>query len=140
MTTSWSVWPRPRWRSSIAPVAEIEVRRLGERPVRGVDDDLGQVGRDRRLVLGDPGASRLAVPGHERHAPLVAPDRRRPEDVVAVGMVEMAVRVDDDRDRVRVSSRRSVRISRAWTWVERVSITRTWPSASTTPMFWSKKA
>ena len=35
----------------------------------------------------------------------------------------MAVRVDDDRDRVaRSASRRSARISRPWTWVERVSI------------------
>ena len=48
----------------------------------------------------DPRPSRLAGPGHERHASLVAPDRGRPEDVVAVGVVEVAVRVDDDRDRV----------------------------------------
>ena len=45
--------------------------------------------------------AQLAVPLHERHAALVAPDRGRPEDVVAVGVVEVAVRVDDDRHRRR---------------------------------------
>ena len=33
--------------------------------------------------------------------PVVAPDRGGPEDVVAEGVVEMAVGVDDDRDRRR---------------------------------------
>jgi len=39
-----------------------------------------------------------------------------------------------------VNSRRSVRISRAWTCVERVSTRSTSPSPRTTPMFWSKNA
>ena len=53
-----------------------------------------------RLLAGDLGAARLARPLHEGHAPLVAPDGGRPEDVIAEGMVEVAVRVHDDRDRV----------------------------------------
>ena len=61
-----------------------------------------QVGRDRRLVRGDPRLARLAGPLHERRRSRSWPQIvRRPEDVVAEGVVEVAVRVDDDRDRVR---------------------------------------
>ncbi len=71
----------------------------GERPVRRVQHDISQVRRDLRGLERDPGPSDLTGPGHERDASVVAPDRCRPEDVVAEGMVEMSVRVDDRRDR-----------------------------------------
>jgi len=70
-----------------------------ERPVRWVDDDVGEVGRDLRGLERDPGTSRLGGASHERDAAILAPDRRRPEDVIAEGMVEMPVGVDDRSDR-----------------------------------------
>jgi hypothetical protein len=50
---------------------------------------------------GDPRPTGLAGPFDERDASFVTPDRRRPEDVVAKGVVEMAMRIDDDRDGLR---------------------------------------
>ena len=120
-----------------APVADVDVGRLGERPVGRIEDDLGEVGGHLRHLGGDPRPTDLAGPLDERDAAFVAPDRRRPEDVVAEGVVEVAVRVDDDRHRAAVSVRRSSAISRAWTWVDRVSISSTSSPPSTTPMFWS---
>src|SRR3954471_6322596 len=40
----------------------------------------------------------FARPRDERDASFVAPDRRGSKDAVAVGMIEVAVCVDDDRD------------------------------------------
>ena len=84
-----------------APVADVDVCRLVEGPVRRIEDDLGQVGGDLRHLGGDPRPADLAGPFEERDAAVVAPDRRRPEDVVAEGVVEMAVGVDDDLHRRR---------------------------------------
>ena len=53
------------------------------------------------FVACDPRPPGLAGPLDERDAAIVAPDRRWPEDVVPEGMVEVPVRVDDDRDRSR---------------------------------------
>ena len=84
-----------------APVADVDVGRLGERAVGRIEDHLGEVGRHLGHLGGDPRPTDLAGPLDERDAAFVAPDRRRPEDVVAEGMVEVAVRVDDDRHRRR---------------------------------------
>jgi hypothetical protein len=100
---SLSVWPRPRYRSSTLrpPGVDLDGRGLGEDPVRRVEDDLVQLRRqlrdrrDRALAL--PLAGRL----DHRDAALVAPDRRRPERVVAEAVVAVAVGVDDDTDRQR---------------------------------------
>src|SRR5204862_7755523 len=71
---------------------------LRERPIRRVEDDLGQVLGD----LGDGGGGGRPGPVAEleeaRTAALVAPDRRRAEHVVAEGVIVMPVGVDDDRD------------------------------------------
>ena len=58
------------------PPADLDVGGLGERPVRRVDDDLGEVGRDRRLLRRRPARLR-ASPVRSRNVtqPLVAPDR-----------------------------------------------------------------
>ena len=84
-----------------AAIAEIQERRLRECPVRRIDDDLGKVGGDLRHLRGDPSPADVAGPFEERPAADMAPDRRRPEDVVAEGVVEMAVGVDDDVHRRR---------------------------------------
>ena len=78
------------------------VARLGERPVGRIDDDLGEVGGELRHPR-RRSAARATSPVRSMNVPqpIVAPDRRRPEDVVAEGVVEMAVGVDDDRDRRR---------------------------------------
>ena len=81
------------------PSADVQVGRLREGPIGRIDDDLREIGRDLGVLGGDPGPARLRGPGHERHAILVPPDRCRSEDVVAKSVVEVTVRVDDDRDR-----------------------------------------
>ena len=98
ITTSWSVCPRPRWRSRISrPPISNDVW-VGEDPVGRVDDDLGEVVRETRLLDRDGLLARLAGADHERDTALVAPDRRGSEDGIAEGVVEVAVRVDDDPD------------------------------------------
>ena len=82
-------------------IAEVEIGGLGERAIGRIDDHLGEVGRELRHLRRDPRLARLAGPLHERTAADVTPDRGGPEDVVAEGVVEVAVRVDDDRDRRR---------------------------------------
>ena len=52
-----------------------------------------------RLLERDRRPARVARPLDEGHAPLVAPDDGRTEHVVAEGVVEVPVRVHDDRDR-----------------------------------------
>ena len=93
--------------------ADLDRGRSVERPIRRVDDDLGEVVGQVRLVGGDGRLAPLTGALHERHAARLAPDRGRPEDGVAEGMVEMAVGVDDDRDRVARSPRARARRSRA---------------------------
>ena len=74
-------------------------------------------------------------------AALVTPDRRRPEDVVAVGVIEVAVRVDDDRHRRR-GQLAQVGQDLARLDVRRAGVDDHDPVARprTTPMFWSKNA
>ena len=67
------------------PPADLDGRGLGERPVGRIDDDLDEVGGEVGLLAGDLGLAPLACPFHERHAALVAPDRRGPEERVAEG-------------------------------------------------------
>ena len=94
---SWSVCPRPRNRRADPSTADVHVGRLDERPIRRIDHDLGQIRGDLGVLRGDPGAARLAGPAQERHATGMSPDRRRSEDAVAEGVVEVTVRVDHDR-------------------------------------------
>ena len=79
-----------------ATIAEIEECRLREGPVGRIEYHLGQVGRDLRHLRGNSCPTDIAGPFEERPATDVTPDRRRPEDVVAEGVVEMAVGVDHD--------------------------------------------
>ncbi len=72
---------------------------VDERPVGRVDHDLSQIGGQIGLLESDLRTPRLARSFDEGDATLVPPDRRRAEDVVPVGMVEVAVRVHDGRDR-----------------------------------------
>ena len=71
-------------------------------------------------------------------AALVAPDRRRPEDRVAEGVVEVAVRVDDDPDR-GVGQLAQVGLDLARLRVGRAGIDdeRLGRDPGSTPMFWS---
>ncbi len=80
------------------PLADPDRRLRREGPVGRIDDDLEEVVSKIGLRDGDRPPPRLAGPGHERHAPLVTPDRCRPENMVAEGVIEVAVRVHDDRD------------------------------------------
>ena len=80
------------------PSADLDRRDLAEGAVRRVDDDLVELSGELRRLGGDLRLARLTGAFHEGDAALVPPDRRRPEDRVAEGMVEVAVRVDDDRD------------------------------------------
>ncbi len=81
------------------PPAHFDHGGLGERPVGRVDHDGLQIGRQVGLLERDLRPPRLAGPLDERDAALVAPDGRGAEDMVPVGMVEVTVRVHDDRDR-----------------------------------------
>ncbi len=82
------------------PAAHLGRRRRGERPVWWVDDDLVQQAGELRRVRLDGRLPRLSSPLHEPDTALMAPDRRRPEQRIAEGVVEVPVGVDDDRDRV----------------------------------------
>jgi hypothetical protein len=81
--------------------ADVEGRRLDERPLGRVDDQGGDVvcevgeGRQQGRAL------LLAVLDEARAAPLVPPDRGRPEVVVAEDVVGVPVGVDDQADRER---------------------------------------
>ena len=70
-----------------------------EDPIGRVDHDLGEVVGELGFLGGDRPLARLAGAHHERHAALVTPDRRRSEDRVAEGVVEVPVGIDDDADR-----------------------------------------
>ena len=74
---------------------------VGEDPIGRVDvlDDLGEVVGELGFLGGDRPLARLAGAHHERHAALVTPDRRRSEDRVAEGVVEVPVGIDDNADR-----------------------------------------
>ena len=92
--------------SHLAP-ADLDGRRLLERPVGRVDDDLGKLADEFRCLGLDDRLARLAGAFHERAAADVPPDRRGSEDGIAVGMVEVPVRIDDHshgvgRQRVQV--------------------------------------
>ena len=98
---SWSVCPRPRKRRSTGrPPTSIVVASSKVRSGGSMTTSARSAARS-GSSRGDDRPPRLAGPLHERHAALVPPDRRGPEDVIAVGMVEVTVRVDDDRHRVR---------------------------------------
>ena len=81
--------------------ADVDRRRLGEDPIGRVDHDLGEIGGQAGLVGCDPGPSGLAGSFHEPRTGDVTPDRRRPEDMVAKGVIEVTVGVDHDRHRLR---------------------------------------
>jgi hypothetical protein len=82
------------------PPTRLDLNRCGirEHPVRRVEDDVVQLGRQ----LGDRGDEALALPLagslDHRHAPFVAPDRRRPERVVTERVIAVAVGVHHDPD------------------------------------------
>ncbi len=81
----------------LAP-AEVEGRAVGEHPVRRIEADLGELVGEARGLGEDPGQLALAGALDHRPAALVTPDHRRPEHLVAEGVVVVAVRVDDDPD------------------------------------------
>ena len=81
----------------LAPV-EVDDGAIGERAVGRVEDDVGEVGGERRHAGRNAGALGLPEASDHRHAPLVTPDDGRAEDCVAEAVVEVAVRVDDDAD------------------------------------------
>lgn len=81
------------------PATHVDDRVALEGPVGRVDDDLGQSVGQRRFVGRDACLAGLAGPLHERDAAGLPPDRRRPEDGVAEGVIEVAVGIDDGRHR-----------------------------------------
>ena len=98
---SWSVWPRPRNRSSTrrsptsrSAVSE-NVRSGGSMTTSARSSASSGTSVAIRALRASPVRSRNGPQPH------VTPDRGGPEDVVAEGVVEVAVRVDDDRDRGR---------------------------------------
>ena len=121
-----------------APVADVDVGRLGERAVGRIDDHLGQVGGHLGHLGGDPRPTDLAGPLDERRRsrswPQIVAGRKTwlPKAWSKWPCVSTTIVTG-----VAVSVRRSSAISRAWTWVDRVSISRTSSPPSTTPMFWS---
>ena len=81
-------------------VTDIDPCGLREDPVGRIDHHVREIGRDGRFVPGDPRPTCLAGPLQEGRAALMSPDRRRSEHVIPEGVIEVAMRVHDDRDRI----------------------------------------
>ena len=103
--------------------------------------DLADVVRERRAAPRRPPRSSPGRRARSRSAartwPQIAAGRKM---LLPKRVVEVPVGVDDDRDRVAGQLARSATISRAWTGVERVSMTRTSRPPRTTPICWSKNS
>src|SRR5262245_32997157 len=82
------------------PVADRDRRAIAERPLGRIDLDLAQVTGQLR-ELDDQVVDRPATLGREALGRAdVTPDPGGPEDAVPEAVVEVPVRVDDDRDRI----------------------------------------
>ena len=114
-------------------VAGLDRRPLLEGPIRRVDHDLADVPGDRRDLAGDL-LEPLLAERRSRSTTRAWPQMEAAGRRCCRSVVEMPVGVDDDRDGSRVSSRIASAISRAWTGVERVSMTTTSRPPRITPM------
>jgi acylglycerol lipase len=80
--------------------ADLDRGRVVERAIWWVDDHLGEVGGDLGLLRRDPGQSPLGGPCHERDAARLAPDGCGPEHVIPQDVIEVSMRIHDDRHRI----------------------------------------